>query len=235
MTSKDPSLDVARRRVDEPSPTRLLRDGEFAAPSGSSDPEGEHVYRIEESQKLGITSSIFLILNKMIGTGSQFVPALTSFEKIRHNFYLQFSPRLLESLPRLGRWEFLCLSGCLVGFLNFPMIPMENTNMSRRDHYLFRSQRLPRVWITNTSIRGGEELSRACLSKAQISRHLGISLADGSARVFLWKFSRIWTICTSSCRQQCTGRMGCSWDCRCLYNLCYASPRHPSQMGHSSV
>lgn len=73
MTSKDPSIDVARRRADEPSPTRLLRDGESAAPSGSSDPEGAQVYRIEESHKLGITSSIFLILNKMIGTGSQFV------------------------------------------------------------------------------------------------------------------------------------------------------------------
>ena len=73
MTSKDPSIDVARRRADEPSPTRLLRDGESAAHSASSDPERSHVYRIDESNKLGIRSSIFLILNKMIGTGSQFI------------------------------------------------------------------------------------------------------------------------------------------------------------------
>lgn len=31
----------------------------------------ENVYHFEESRKLGVTSSVFLILNKMIGTGSQ--------------------------------------------------------------------------------------------------------------------------------------------------------------------
>lgn len=30
----------------------------------------ENVYHFEESRKLGVTSSVFLILNKMIGTGS---------------------------------------------------------------------------------------------------------------------------------------------------------------------
>jgi len=31
---------------------------------------GEEVYRFDESRKLGVTSAVFLILNKMIGTGS---------------------------------------------------------------------------------------------------------------------------------------------------------------------
>ena len=31
----------------------------------------EQVFKIQESRKLGVTSSVFLILNKMIGTGSQ--------------------------------------------------------------------------------------------------------------------------------------------------------------------
>ena len=31
---------------------------------------GEEVYQFDESRKLGVTSSVFLILNKMIGTGS---------------------------------------------------------------------------------------------------------------------------------------------------------------------
>lgn len=126
MTSKGPSLDVARRRADESSPTRLLRDGESVAPSSSSDPETAHVYRIDESHKLGITSSIFLILNKMIGTGSQFFRLLWILSfwilqiqiKVRHNLCLQFSPRHLGSLPRLAQWECPCFYGCLVSSLN---------------------------------------------------------------------------------------------------------------------
>lgn len=126
MTSKGPSLDVATRRADESSPTRLLRDGESVAPSSSSDPETAHVYRIDESHKLGIRSSIFLILNKMIGTGSQLsLPWILSFWilqitiKVRHNLFPQFSPRHLGSLPRLDQWECRCFYGCLVSSLNF--------------------------------------------------------------------------------------------------------------------
>lgn len=113
--------------------------------------------------------------------------------------------------------------------------PMKTSNISRWYHYFHWSQRLPRVWITNTSIRGREELSRTCLSKAQISRHLGIPLADDSARIFLWECTRIWTICTFGRWQHCAGRMGRSWHCSWLYQLCSASPRHPSEMGHSFV
>lgn len=36
--------------------------------------EEEQVFKIKESRKLGVVSSVFLILNKMIGTGSQSIP-----------------------------------------------------------------------------------------------------------------------------------------------------------------
>lgn len=42
----------------------------------------EEVYAFDESRKLGITSSVFLIINKMIGTGSKFYlssPSTCSF------------------------------------------------------------------------------------------------------------------------------------------------------------
>ena len=45
---------------------------------GSNDSEGEvrtERYEYEESQKVGIFGSAFLILNKMIGTGSKCAPA----------------------------------------------------------------------------------------------------------------------------------------------------------------
>ena len=50
----------------------LLEDSPFENlhSYGSNSLTGEVVYKFDESQKLGITSSIFLILNKMIGTGS---------------------------------------------------------------------------------------------------------------------------------------------------------------------
>ena len=42
--------------------------------NGSESLAGEVVYKFDESRKLGVTSSIFLILNKMIGTGSMCHP-----------------------------------------------------------------------------------------------------------------------------------------------------------------
>lgn len=35
--------------------------------------EDQQVFQYDESRKLGITSAVFLILNKMIGTGSRFL------------------------------------------------------------------------------------------------------------------------------------------------------------------
>lgn len=53
------------------SDARQLSDNE--RPKNSSEQEGsvqdEYTYQYAESQKLGITSSVFVILNKMIGTG----------------------------------------------------------------------------------------------------------------------------------------------------------------------
>jgi hypothetical protein len=50
-----------------------LESGEHEGPSALLNPAtsgDEQVFKIEESRKLGVTSSVFLILNKMIGTGS---------------------------------------------------------------------------------------------------------------------------------------------------------------------
>lgn len=38
----------------------------------ASSVKAEEVYAFDDSRKLGITSSVFLIINKMIGTGSEF-------------------------------------------------------------------------------------------------------------------------------------------------------------------
>jgi hypothetical protein len=37
-----------------------------------TDPVGEVVQAYDESRKIGVTGAVFLILNKMIGTGSEF-------------------------------------------------------------------------------------------------------------------------------------------------------------------
>ena len=54
----------------------LLQDPSFKNLDGhgSETLAGEEVYKFDESRKLGVTSSIFLILNKMIGTGSMCYP-----------------------------------------------------------------------------------------------------------------------------------------------------------------
>lgn len=62
------TVTATRRSV---SPDEVTADGETSPISGSSSEEGVRVFRFAESRKLGVTSSVFLILNKMIGTGSQ--------------------------------------------------------------------------------------------------------------------------------------------------------------------
>lgn len=62
MAAKPETISSAVESRDPEEPSALIptsRDSE------------EQVFRIEESRKLGVTSSVFLILNKMIGTGSQ--------------------------------------------------------------------------------------------------------------------------------------------------------------------
>lgn len=61
MTDTSPSV----------SPNEVAEDDETTPIFGSSSVEGAQVFRFAESRKLGVTSSLFLILNKMIGTGSQ--------------------------------------------------------------------------------------------------------------------------------------------------------------------
>lgn len=50
-----------------------LASGELDSASASL--AGEETYAFDDSRKLGITSSVFLILNKMIGTGSVYPPS----------------------------------------------------------------------------------------------------------------------------------------------------------------
>ncbi|MCJ1468578.1 hypothetical protein MMC07_007207 [Pseudocyphellaria aurata] len=51
------------------SPDEVAADEETSPISGSPSVESAQVFRFDESRKLGVTSSLFLILNKMIGTG----------------------------------------------------------------------------------------------------------------------------------------------------------------------
>lgn len=49
------------------------RNGE-ALPPYDAEVESAQAFQYSESRKLGVTGSVFLILNKMIGTGSAFSP-----------------------------------------------------------------------------------------------------------------------------------------------------------------
>lgn len=62
MATKPGTISPGDESRDLEEPSTLI------ATSRSSE---EQVFRIKESRKLGVISSMFLILNKMIGTGSQ--------------------------------------------------------------------------------------------------------------------------------------------------------------------
>jgi hypothetical protein len=54
--------------------------GSASADAGAgSDVEDVQTYAYSDSRKLGVTGSVFLILNKMIGTGSRLYPKLFPF------------------------------------------------------------------------------------------------------------------------------------------------------------
>lgn len=53
--------------------------------------KGEQVFAYDESRKLGVTSSVFLILNKMIGTGSECHPWWIRSEQCLTDIHAVFS------------------------------------------------------------------------------------------------------------------------------------------------
>lgn len=71
MTDPDPDPDPVMETRHSLSASEVEPDSETSPISGSSSVENAQVFRYAESRKLGVTSSLFLILNKMIGTGSQ--------------------------------------------------------------------------------------------------------------------------------------------------------------------
>lgn len=60
--------------------TDLKSNSESPHHSSASFVQNEVVIRINEDQKLGVTGAVFLILNKMIGTGSTLFPHHQRFE-----------------------------------------------------------------------------------------------------------------------------------------------------------
>jgi hypothetical protein len=52
------------------SPVKDIEDEETAPLLGNATIQDEQVFQIAESRKIGVTGAVFLILNKMIGTGS---------------------------------------------------------------------------------------------------------------------------------------------------------------------
>ena len=72
---KDPERDVSRE-----------------IPGSPDNADGESVgnvqkYDYDDSRKIGITGATFLILNKMIGTGSKFIPVLHPVRSHSHRVY----------------------------------------------------------------------------------------------------------------------------------------------------
>ena len=64
-------VDAERSRSDlKFASADLKSDSDGPSDSAASSVQDEVVIRISEDQKLGVTGAIFLILNKMIGTGS---------------------------------------------------------------------------------------------------------------------------------------------------------------------
>lgn len=90
----------------DPSPDgkviRRSSSGDRDVPAYSSETSSEAVYHYDDSRKLGVTSAVFLILNKMIGTGSTLVSGVEPGRNA--NSHQQFSPRRLESTPPLAPW-----------------------------------------------------------------------------------------------------------------------------------
>ena len=76
----------------------------FYAANNESDSEVQATerYEYEESRKLGIMGSAFIILNKMIGTGSEC--AHVTYHHAVANDPKSFRPPR-GSLPPRGRWE----------------------------------------------------------------------------------------------------------------------------------
>ena len=75
--------------------------------------KGEQVFAYDKSRKLGVTSSVFLILNKMIGTGSECHPWWILSEQCLT--YMQYSLRRRGSSEQLEMSASASYCGLLAG------------------------------------------------------------------------------------------------------------------------
>jgi hypothetical protein len=94
---------------DEESKVTRVVDTESPPPNyeGASVQE-DQAYVYEDDQKLGYTATVFVILNKMIGTGSMYT-SLTNFDNRSHGS--QSSPLRPASSQSPALSVYLCFSG----------------------------------------------------------------------------------------------------------------------------
>lgn len=183
-TKLDPDIDkTARAEGDEGPPT--------PPDYGNAVVQEDSTYAYDDSRKLGITGSVFLILNKMIGTGS--MCTLDRLAVAAH--FNQFSLRHRASSPRPDPSVFLCSSGSLVRIHRSSRTMQQLTGDTRRHSHIRRSLRLSRVWTRHSAIRRREELPRTRLPPPQICRNLRASFADDPSRLLVGEQSCVWPLC----------------------------------------
>lgn len=61
-------------KVGEQHSSALARDDDSPPDYASGQVQDEQAFKFSESRKIGVTGAVFLILNKMIGTGSECSP-----------------------------------------------------------------------------------------------------------------------------------------------------------------
>lgn len=65
----------ASPKAGEQYSSAVARGGDDSPPDyASGQVQDEQAFKFSESRKIGVTGAVFLILNKMIGTGSEYSP-----------------------------------------------------------------------------------------------------------------------------------------------------------------
>ena len=108
------------------SNTDLKSDSEGPYDTAASSVQDEVVIHINEDQKLGVTGAVFLILNKMIGTGSTLFYR-HNFLRVQLNVSIQSSQHPLVSSPPPVRLVSHCSSGSSVRFNYDTVFPYSNS------------------------------------------------------------------------------------------------------------
>lgn len=192
--------------------------------------DGTVEFAIPESRKIGVAGAVFLILNKMIGTGSM-SSRFPSCWGVADTVFQSF-PHHQASLRRQDPWASACLCGELVRtILMSQRLPVSDQTCHSRPSHTDWPGRLPGIRTCDPPLWRRKELPRTGVQEATFSGNQCVCGPDDSSRLLGGQLARFWPICAARGWPPLARWLDCSIHRRFVHHVCRQPTRGSPTVG----